>query len=951
MPRCPILRTTVASLTALTVATLAAACGEDPAAPGQYDDLPIAETLAAPSLSAPVDVVRDEYGIPHIHATTIEDAAYANGWIMASDRLPQMQLFRYTAAGRIAELFGGLQQNQIDNDIKMRLHRMGPLAQASFDELAASNDPNDRELVRYLERFSDGINAFADELADGRRQLDPTVTLFFDPTRFQPWTPVDSLALGRLQTYALSHSDHDVRITRVYQRAREVFSPDATDPALARRAGLGYDMFSPRPLDTVATIDGWPNVDPDSGSRAKPRSPRSTTRRPTLPNELLERALIAAAPPSIPGVLTPGRPNGSNNWIVGPSLAGGKALLANDTHLPLTNPSIWYPLHVTVPGVTDFAGIAFPGLPAIQLGHNGHLAWGGTVVVHDVTDYYHEQIHACADGAGDCVTFKGAEVKLETREEVIQYGALGTILGEVRVTYETVPHHGPILPDIANHDVVPRTGGDAISVRFTGHEPTFEVRAMYLLTKAQTVEEGVAALDHWAHGAQNWVLVDDAGNFGWTSTARVPLRSPGCTSFHATDNPDGVAPFLIAPGDGSCEWEGWMDPRYIPHAYNPEQGYLATANSDPVGETFDGDALNGPEVDGRPLFVSALYDPGFRTGRITRRLETLKAAGAPITLEDLGSIQADGHSNFGEIIAPHIVTAATALADERATPGTHADLAAFATALAPARANRLASAAELLSSWSYEAAAGVEGNPSAAEIADAAATSLFNAFAVEYLRLVFGDEVALVGESIESNMHPRMLREMFEHPEKLHSGIAIETGDPVVCDDLTTDGTIESCRVLMLVALNAALDWLETDGFGSADPNDWRWGRLHTVTLDPLTPQDELNVPSATETNPDWIGGYPRHGDQFSVDSPDPDYDDHDFRYGHGPAMRHLTEFPVGGPPRTLFALPGGATFDTTSPHYRDLMDRYWHPNTYFEFPWSVAQVKEHAETRVRFTQ
>jgi penicillin amidase len=441
----------------------------------------------------------------------------------------------------------------------------------------------------------------------------------------------------------------------------------------------------------------------------------------------------------------------------------------------------------------------------------------------------------------------------------------------------------------------------------------------------------------------NWILADDQGHIAYTASARIPRRSAGCFTYHRVNNPDGVAPFMVQPGDGSCEWTGWMSDRYMPHAIDPEVGYLATANADPVGETFDNDALNGPLVDGDgPLYLGSLYDPGFRVGRIYDRLDAMAAAGTPVTPDDMGSIQADAYSNFAARVRPHILAAVSAAQD-----GSKPDAKAFLDGLPTARRDRLLDAVARLQAWSFETPPAIA-SASPQEIADSTATTIFNAWAVYWYQNSYGDELDLIGERIEINFLARLGLTIFEHPDQLRSGIDQTTGDPVLCDDLDTDGVVESCALVVLQSLDQALDWAE-DEYGSTDMDMWRWGYLHRVTMESQLPDTALNVPPPSESDPLLQGGYPRHGDTYAVDSSDGGYEDFDFDYGHGPAMRHITVFAPGQGPVTYFALPGGLIFDRESPHYRDLADEYYMKNLYFVFPYRAETVVEKAEERWRF--
>lgn len=901
------------SAAVLAALSFVAACGDD-APSGPYDDLAVDERVTGTDVSAPVDVVRDTHGVPHLRARTVEDLAYAQGYVMASDRIEQMDLFRHFASGRISELFGALDPGQIDGDLEMRMHQFEPNAIATWEQLQDSDVPADQELVRFLTRFSDGVNRFLQDLRDGVKTLDPAVLSFFDPMRTRDWTPADSLVIGRLQAYSLSYSTFELAVTEELERAIAGFD-DSADADRQRRAGAYFDLRRLQPIDTTSTTEGFPT--------AKPAAAKAPGRRPDVPLELLARAQSIMQRPALGARLNDPR-NGSNNWVVGPSLAGGKTLLANDPHLDLASPSIFWACHLSVVGddPIDVSGITFPGIPGIILGHNQHVAWGATTVNHDVNDFYAEDVHACASGGGDCVTFDGAEVPLESWEEQIDVGALGTITSTRTVTYERVPHHGPIIPEIVDGELVPRENGPAISVKYTGHEPTFELGAFQGLWRAADVTEAKAAFASFGFGAQNWVLTDDAGHIGWTTQAHVPWRSDGCFTFDPADpQAGGVAPWWVVPGDGSCEWDGYMDAQYLPQEVDPERGFIATANNDPIGASADGNPLNEGTAEGHTLYVGFVdYDEGYRVGRITRRLQAAAEEG-DLDADTMKSIQADAYSNMGAVLAPFAVAAIDALEAELATPGTHPDLSAFASSLTQARRTRLTEARAALAGWSYDTPAD--------DSADSAATVLFNLYAVELIERALADEAAVVNRGPGS--YANTLVTIFEHPDRLVTGLAVETGEPILCDKLGTPGTIESCTLLEVEALDAAIAY----GLASVgpDPSAWQWGELHTLTLGSLLPSDELSV-----------GPYPRHGDNFSVDASSHGFD-RDFTYDHGPAMRHVTVL-GGDQPETWLALPGGQQMDTRSAHWSDLMDDYWSVNAYFEVPWTPAQIHDAHESR-----
>jgi penicillin amidase len=927
---------------ALALLLCVVACGDNAPDTNPFKDLTLDQDITNKDLSAPVHVARDKYGVAHIYGDTVGDVAFAQGFIMAHDRLPQMDILRRFGAGTLSELFGALDPSVIDTDLEMRVHRMKPLAQETWDMLQASTDPTDQEIVALLQRFADGVNAYAADLQNGKYDIDPAVMVSFDPTRFVPWSPVDSLVLGRFQAFSLSWSTpFEVDLTDLYQKLRTTYdnAPMSNAAAYARR-GVSKDLMTIKPLGLDPTIDGFPNVDTDTGTRSDAGRTRSkshrvaaatTPRRPVVSQAVLDSAKKFLGMDVHDGPLGAYGPHafmrpwaGSNNWAVGPSLANGKALLATDQHLQLPNPSIFYPTHIIVKDKVDVLGVTFPGIPGVILGSNGHLAWAATVSEHDVNDVYLENITPCSGGS--CVAFNGQEVPITTFTEHIQIGALGTITSSIDATYEVVPHHGPIIPVIANHQIVPRTGSQALSVKYTGYDPTFEIRALWNLGHATTVDEGFKALGDFSYGSQNWTMISDAQDIAWTTNAVVPLRAAAAYTWNPDTNPDGLSPFLVLPGDGTAEWEGRMDSRYVPHAINPAQGYLATANADPVGATFDNDPLNQPIVDGRPLYAGVTYACGARESRITELIKATPGA----TLDDMARIQHDTHSNIGAKLTPFILDALAKVTDPSGAP---ADVNTYVGSLSIADKTALRAANDILKVWTFETPA--EAGP------DSTATTLFNVWMHYFLEDALYDEYTAVGfdpHRLDDNQTVRIVYRMLAEPDAFVQSAT--TGQPIICDRYADNGADDSCTKMIMVAMVDAMNHVQSaDGFGSADPADWQWGKLHQLTIHPLFPNPALD-----------LGPFPKAGDNFVINRADQGWDDLDFsQYGDGPAQRFLAEAAPGEPIKVKWALPGGAIYDSRSPHYRDLLDNYYLPQTHFDAPYAVPEIVAAGESRWEF--
>jgi penicillin amidase len=892
-----------------------------PATP--VESVPLATTLDSPAISAPVDVVRDQWGIPHIYGSSLPDVSYGQGYAQAQDRLVQMDLLRRNAEGTLAELVGGLSDAVVDNDINMRLHHLRSTAQAAFDQIKASTDPVDQELISALGSFAAGVNAYAADLKAGNYQEPGQLAFIYDPQGFRQWNEVDSLLLINFETFFFNYAaDAEIALTQLQTETKMVFD-QSTDPAHSARAGIYKDLTIFAPIDPTYAISGWTGMNGDTS--------RASIDLQDPDGNLL--ALLAADGKAQKGIgrdwLSPST-TASNNWVVGPKLtANGHVIVANDTHVPLQNPPIWHIVHLVASGdhPVDAMGESIPGVPAIVLGMNEHIAWGATTDQIDQTDVYQETIQTCDNSTSPCAVFKGQKVPLTPRKESFGVGKYGQIDHMVEVTYYEVPHHGPIIPRVKPDHSLDALGGSELSVRYVGYEPSLLVRAANSFLRAKTMTDWAAGIDRDnATAAFNWVVGDDQGNFGWTEYARVPRRVKD------------YAPWLVVPGDGTAEWGMDMDPKYIPHAWNPDKGFIATSNNDPIGVTDDNDPFfDEPVVDGAPLYLTWDYADGARAGRITKRLQGMMASGQKMTLDDMQSIQADTTSEYGEQLNPTLVDALTHLNAEATQPGSNPDLTAMLAAADAKVKAELPAVLALASGWTFDTPSGVdEDSPTPAQIADSQATLVFHAWLAAFIHRAFDDEVGSLKSSFTGNLLKLIFRASL-HPEKLATGISSTTGDALLFDDLTTANVVESKRQ---IAAQAALDAIGSlNQRLGADPTKWRWGQVHTLTLDFLVPMAALKIP--LQSDPKYPNGFPRHGAPETVD---PGGEVGSFTYNQGPGIRFVCELDPMNGPTARNVLPGGETFDPSSPHYKDQME-LWRKNKTFNLAFKDADVIQSAQT------
>lgn len=923
---------------------------------GEREDLPVDERIELENLSGPVDVVRDKWGRPHVFASSVEDAVRVQGYLVARDRTLQLELLRRISEGRMAEILGTVDQAQIDSDIVFRHLGLHRVAKEQYEAL------QDGETKSALLAFADGVTQAYRKLRSGDLKL-PKAIIGIELDSFTDWAPDDTLTIGRLQTYLLSYdADADISVQTFYDASRAAFTPGAADPLDEKRAGFERDFLRFAPATSATTADGYPMGmpvtkkpqgaklgAPSSGhpraaklsqAEIQRRAARGALARTFL--EVMERARSIIAPEGF----------GSNNWGIMPSRsATGNALIASDPHLSLSSPAVFYPISMEVKTDADsfkVGGIAFPGIPGIILGHNENVAWGATVAGYDVSDAYAEELSA----DGKSVKFEGKDVPIEVIEETIQIQGKDPYIYKVQV----VPHHGPIVPTITNEHTVldPDPAVGAVSVRWTGHEPTAEVAAVFALLRAKNVDEAYEALQDFGVGAQNWMIGDTSGSVLWTSHAKLPARDKKAYTWDPATY-DGTLPCLVLPGDGSAEWTGFLEDHLVPWVKNPAKGYISTANNDPIGDTLDNDPTNDTLPDGTPMFLGCSFDVGFREAQIQSRIE---AKSSLFSLEDLSAIQGDHRSGMGSRLVPKILAAVGRAQEEAAAPGTHADLAEIVkdAAFDPAR---VAAASALLDDWGkkhdFSAESGVDPDTNMALAKDAPesqaaqATLLFNVWLVRVLRRTYSDELSKLGyKSFFRDMEAKSFLHLLEADPAQLATYDAATGDSAIWDDAATPA-IESRDERLIRALLDAFAWID----GQGKPlDDLRWGAYHTLRFNALIPlYGKLSIPPQGDaTFPD---GFPRHGDSFNVDACDFTYskyvnEEPVFRYGSGPTQRFVIDMDPAGP-RAYNALPGGAIWDDESPHFRDEAE-LWRRNQTHAVPFLLDDVIAAKESRIVVT-
>jgi penicillin amidase len=479
-----------------------------------------------------ITIYRDERGIPYIEAKNDEDLYFAQGYATATDRLWQMDLFRRTVRGELAEvLTAGPGNFALDQD---KLHRTYGFTQAVEADLAAAS-PRTRTV---LEAYARGVNAYAASLDP--KSMPPEFQIL--QYSFRPWTPTDSLAVIKIFCEALS----DTWRLDIMRQALSVLPAE-------KRAELLPEIS---PIDVL--VVGKDTQSKGTSARLKPE-PAS---REFLERLAYNQAIASAALNRI-GFDTDALA-ASNNWVVsGNRTVTGKPLLSNDPHLGPTAPSIWYMVHLSAPGIR-VAGVSTAGLPGVIIGHNDRIAWGFTNVGPDVQDLYIEKFNP--DNPKQYQTPAGWKDAVVRREEIKVRKGIGSSEYDTVVQEVTVTRHGPIIFE---------GDGKRYALRWTALDPSKNnADSTHILNRVRNWKEFNTALESFTAPTQNMVYADVDGHIGYHAAGVVPIRKSG----------DGSVPYDGATDAG--EWTSYIPIAKLPTLYDPPSGIIVTANQRIVGTDY-----------------------------------------------------------------------------------------------------------------------------------------------------------------------------------------------------------------------------------------------------------------------------------------------------------------------------------------------------------------------------
>jgi penicillin amidase len=677
-----------------------------------------------------------EKSFPHIYAATQHDLFFAQGYVHAQDRFWQMDFWRHIGAGRTAEMF----PSSAETDMFLRTLGWTEVTEQEYDAL----EPQYKAMVN---SYTEGVNAYLKDHHKEALSLEYEILGLLNADYvIEPWTASHTLTWGKMLAYDL-RGNMDEEIKRAI--LLKTLTPEQVD-----------ELFPEYPADHPVIIN---KIGEGTSALINP-----TALAAEIPNEMLDvlyrnvTLLDEIMEPFDNGI-------GSNSWVIGGELTNtGKPILANDPHLAIQMPSIWYQIGLHCKPKNDacpydVAGFSMAGVPAIIIGHNDKIAWGLTNLGPDVQDLYIEKLNPENPNQYEV---NGKWVDFEIRKEIINVAGSDPIELNVRIS-----RHGPVISEVFG---VLKNEGDpddekfipfkdnvgielpaqyAIALHWTAFTPSSSFVAPWMMNTAQNFEQFRTAASTAKVPAQNLVYADIEGNIGYQAPGDIPIRKNG----------DGTLP---VPGwTDDYEWTGYIPFAELPYAYNPVEGYIATAN-------------NQVEPRDYPYLISSDYDLGYRANRI---VDMIESAPAKIDIAYMQTMQGDNYDGGAPYILPHLLGMEFT-------------------------ASNLTEGLATLKNWDYQASA------------DSTPAAIYEVFWKNLLADTFNDDLPERYYPNGNSLWFEVVRNTVKDPNSFW------------WDDKTTTDKIETRDDIFARSYEKAITELE-DTLGN-DQAKWTWGDLHTSTFE-----------------------------------------------------------------------------------------------------------------------
>ena len=910
-----------------------------------------AEDFNFPGLSGTVTVTQDQYGIPTIKGESELDVVFVQGYLHARDRFFQMDRDRKGAAGRAAELLGSA---ALASDVQTRTLGLARAATKTWSAL-------DADTKGWLQAYANGVNTYLTN-----NPLPPEYTVL-ELTKTDPWTPLDSVLIGKGLAAGFSLGFEDVNSTIKL----------GAYAAVGAIAGFnGQALFfedthrSAPPDDRVTDPDfltGGSSSTESSTQSVQPRLDKthkvehigdSTVSDKTIRMAQRVRDKMDNAPLTLKYIQSQEQANGSNAWMVsGAHTASGNAMIANDPHLTMDTPAIWYEAHLVFNRDGEewhVNGVNPPGEPGALLGCNNVSCWGMTVNPLDVSDFFTEEFLTNALGLPTHSLYKDNPEPIQQVFNSWFVNVVGDQIPDNLVRANVGYLTGAltlVIPRRNDGPVLDIDGNSGLSLAYTGFRDTYELTMFRKLDLASSLEEFREALQYFDIGVQNVYRADVDGNIAWYTTSEKPMRED-----LANFTIDGLPPWFIRDGTGAAanEWLPVMNPQpqqaldfemlpfdEMPHMVNPAKGYVTNANNDPIGTTLDNVPYNQVRPNGNGLYYLNSHYAAYRMGRVDREVRKLIDAGTKITPDDFKRIQANVNLLDAELVLPTLLGIMSQVPVPTTSP--------------------MAQALNVLSTWDYSAHTGIaEGwdagddpdfavEPDNEEVRNSAAATVWAMW-----------RSMLVQNTIMATLKAYGLGDYLPP-----SGLAYDAFKYHLENYPTNQGVgasginffSQGLAETVAGSLQMALDRLASDEFAPAFANsidvmDYAWGKLHRIVFNHTLNSDPFDIPNGggfTDLAVD-LPGLARQGGYEAVDASSHSATAdtlNGFMFGHGPSRRFVGDMdPLGVNAQEV--IPGGQSGVYYSPDYSSQLP-LWLTNSYHDMALSDAEASAVAVSTMTF--
>jgi penicillin G amidase len=646
--------------------------------------------ISLSSLKAEVTVYRDDRGMPHIYAENEHDLYFATGYVMAQERLWQMDLIRRATTGSLSEMFGAsmvqtdlfLRSLEITNKSKMILNSEEPV------------------IIDCMKAFADGVNEYIDDA--GKKLPMEFRVLGYNP---DPWKLEDIANIIGYMGWDLAGGN---------------LTADIYNYKLFKK--LGYEKGSTLIPDFKAVTS---SVFPDF--RLSDTALRNAEDFISSLDKLKSLGIASFS--------------GSNNWAVsGAKSETGKPILSNDMHLGLSSPGIWIQIHQVIPGKLNVTGVAVPGQPFIVAGHNEKIAWGMTNLMVDDIDLFAEKINPDNNSQ---YFFDNEWKNMETRSEIIKIKG-----GDADTLSLSFTHRGPVVSGFRGID-------DAVlSMRWSGNDMSDELKGVYLLNRASSWDDFRTAVSSFRSVSQNFVYADVDGNIGLNTGGGIPVRK-------------GYGSIIRNGETDEFDWKGYVPFYQLPTTYNPESGYVSSANNKTVSDDY-------------PYYISFRFYPPYRISRIREMLEEKEKLG----IEDFKRMLIDQRSSYAKLLTPHIL-----------------NLKSRQASMSQIESEAL----DLLDKWDYDMRA------------DLAAPSIFEFFRKSFSRKLLEDELGDLFPQLPGAINDYYIYKILQPGVQDNWIDNINTPEKETLEDILSQSFSDCITAI-------------SDSCGP-DTGDWTWGSIHTITM------------------------------------------------------------------------------------------------------------------------